>query len=942
MGFTRKDFCSGESSHAERSFEFNILNILHNDLESDEEDGKKYTIHLFGVTKFSETVYVKVLGYTPFFYIKVPETWNIAHAQLLVDAINKNRDMYPYKNSIVSWKIMMKGKYRGYDNHKKYKFLRLVFESHGAMRKCMYMFNNFIEVPGLPTAKYETYESNIEPVLRFIHLREINPTGWIRVSKVSKLSSEESTCMFNFAVHWTNVEPIKNDTIAPYIACAFDIECISMTGGFPKPNRPGDAIITIGTTFRKYGDKESCLIVVHSLKPCPEIPGAVIVNCKTEKELLLSWRDLLQHMDPDFIYGYNSNGFDFTYIHQRAIVNKIEKDFMQLSRLSIFPAKFVEKKLASSALGDNTHRFIDMHGRCVLDIMKEIQKEPVKLEMWKLDYVLHYYLNDAKVDLKPQELFKKYISGKPEDIKDISVYCIKDTDSCHDLNAHLNIITKAIKMASVCLVPLEYIFIRGQGIKVFSLIANECKQAGLLIPMPIKAKTKEEEKYEGAVVLPPKSGIYYDPVVVLDYNSLYPNCQIAWNISHDTKIINPEFGNLPNKNYYEISYIDYDGTQKTCKYVQADDPEDVGIIPKTCRRLLDARKQVKKLMKDEKDPFMKNILDCMQWAYKITCNSVYGQTGAGTSAIYDKDIAASTTAQGRKMLMLAQRVGESFENVTCIYGDTDSNFYLIKNLDPELPKIEKLKIAERIGFQISEAVNKAIGKEGIMNFAYEKVLSPLFLASKKRYYGSLYADPINSPEFYNKVSGLSVTRRNYCKFLRELLQEILDRLMASDGKSIVTEIKEYIRYKLDELINGKVPLEALAITVSLRENYANAGSMAQCVVAEKMRQRGETVNTNDRIAYCFKMVTPEYNTLGKPKAPKVCDIAEEIGHMKEFKLMYDPEIYIQNQIRKPLVEILEFIMDDPEELLDEAINKVWKIKYSIYGEPVKAKRKKGG
>ena len=40
---------------------------------------------------------------------------------------------------------------------------------------------------------------------------------------------------------------------------------------------------------------------------------------------------------------------------------------------------------------------------------------------------------------------------------------------------------------------------------------------------------EEKEGYEGAIVLKAMSDIYYDPVVVSDYNSLYPSSMISDN-----------------------------------------------------------------------------------------------------------------------------------------------------------------------------------------------------------------------------------------------------------------------------------------------------------------------------------------------------------------------------------------------------------------------------
>ena len=67
--------------------------------------------------------------------------------------------------------------------------------------------------------------------------------------------------------------------------------------------------------------------------------------------------------------------------------------------------------------------------------------------------------------------------------------------------------------------------------------------------------------------------------------------------------------------------------------------------------LLKARSDTRKLIKTEPDPFMQNILDKRQSGYKVTANSLYGQCGAKTSTFYEKDVAASTTATGRMMII---------------------------------------------------------------------------------------------------------------------------------------------------------------------------------------------------------------------------------------------------------------------------------------------------
>ena len=57
----------------------------------------------------------------------------------------------------------------------------------------------------------------------------------------------------------------------------------------------------------------------------------------------------------------------------------------------------------------------------------------------------------------------------------------------------LSIVSNNIGMANVCSVPLSYIFLRGQGIKIFSLVSKECRDEDFLLPVLKKPKTEEQK-----------------------------------------------------------------------------------------------------------------------------------------------------------------------------------------------------------------------------------------------------------------------------------------------------------------------------------------------------------------------------------------------------------------------------------------------------------------
>lgn len=83
--------------------------------------------------------------------------------------------------------------------------------------------------------------------------------------------------------------------------------------------------------------------------------------------LLLAWMELMDRIDPDVVMGYNVLGFDMAYLHDRAKellgVEACRDRFMRFGRVPDRPSQFVEQKLASSALGDNVLRYIDMQVR---------------------------------------------------------------------------------------------------------------------------------------------------------------------------------------------------------------------------------------------------------------------------------------------------------------------------------------------------------------------------------------------------------------------------------------------------------------------------------------------------------------------------------------------------------------------------------------------------
>tara|TARA_B110000091_G_scaffold214433_1_gene267849 strand:+ start:2845 stop:6834 length:3990 start_codon:yes stop_codon:yes gene_type:complete len=556
----------------------------------------------------------------------------------------------------------------------------------------------------------------------------------------------------------------------------------------------------------------------------------------------------------------------------------------------------------------------------------------------------------AKDDVSPQDIFR-LSKGTSSDRAIVAKYCIQDCNLVHHLMNKIDVITGYVEMSRICSVPINFLVFRGQGIKLTSFVAKKCREKNTL--MPDVEKPIDAEGYEGAIVLPPKCAMYMDnPVACVDYSSLYPSSMISQNYSHDSKVWSKEsdlqgniiritgdrdehgnfiYDNLPGYQYIDIDFDTYkylrDPSRPASKAVKtkvgkmicrwAQFPDDKkGIMPSILEELLKARKDTRNMIKTEKDPFIQNILDKRQLGYKVTANSLYGQCGSRTSTFYEKDVAASTTATGRMMIIYARRMIEEvygdmvYDSQTngivrtraeYVYGDTDSVFFTFNLEDPKTGEKIRGQKALETTIEIAQDAAKLCTKflKAPMGLEYEKTLMPFILLSKKRYVGMLYEEDPNKG--YMKFMGLSLKRRDSCDYLKDVYGGILNILMKDNN---IERAVEFLQQSLDSLIQGNVSMDKLAITKALRGYYKKPLQIGHKVLADRIGQRdpGNKPKPGDRMKFVFIVND-------KPKV-LMGDKIETTDFIIENNLKIDYTHYITNQIMKPLQQLFGLSLEN--------------------------------
>lgn len=722
---------------------FQSLSWNHGDFEIDDDsDMLEYIIYISGVNSLGQSVCLKVTGFTPYFYVLIPDSWKKNDQQLFFNYIKKKL----YKNSygLADYNIVEKMKLYPYLAKRKFKFMRLIFKTDKAFNNCArYILSSKkqeetpIKIDGICEQwnYYEAFETNINHLNRFCHVLDIETTGWIRVEKFKEETNDRMNTQISVTTKWKNVKPDKNMTlIAPLTIYSWDIECLpENTEEFPNPELENDVIKQISVVLVKYGtqikqsfiftsspcdpikhcgkcgsnaeniDQEVCTNTIKKCKKtckkkckneeCKHVCGnntwtqAMVVESKTEKELLETFCKFIGMVDPDIMTGFNTWGFDDKYFWKRMELHNV--DAYELTRINSLPAKFTKKELSSSAYGNNTFEYILFPGRETFDVMVAVRREN-KLESYSLNAISEEFLKDTKKDLDIRIMFEKLVKG-PKDVAECAVYCIQDSNLTVRLFLKMSFLPNYVEMAKATYVPMEWLLFRGQQCKVFSLLAKDARLEGYVIPVHEKV-LEEDKKFKGATVIEPMIGAYYVPVAGMDFASLYPSIMIAYNMCYTTLITTPEMMKYVQENgieYHTVAWSScirdeckeavcgHEKVKHSYSFVQAENREGKelsngtrGILPSILLKLMHGRKATKKLMKDERDEFVYAVLNGKQLAQKVTMNSVYGFTGANNGFLPEKRIAASVTATGRLMINQTSKVAQEEFSAITIYGDS--------------------------------------------------------------------------------------------------------------------------------------------------------------------------------------------------------------------------------------------------------------------------------
>ncbi|KAI0510395.1 hypothetical protein KFK09_010996 [Dendrobium nobile] len=604
-----------------------------------------------------------------------------------------------------------------------------------------------------------------------------------------------------------------------------------------KPNPKFDAINILSLVVREDTSNvcQSYVLLRVIDEKLVEKNGNGVSVCNlfffTEEKLLLEhFVEIISYFDPDVLMGWEIQVGSLGYLAERAsylgmkLLKKLSRTpFHEIrdkledsghSKLSDVHPGVIENSIIEDEWGRTHASGLHVGGRIVLNIWRLMRAE-LKLNMYTAEAVAEVVLRQKIPLFSHRKLNQWYSSGIGRARDKCIGYVMERAMINHKIMDQLDMINRTSELARIFGIDFFSVISRGSQFRVESMLLRLAHTQNYLAISPGYQQVASQPAMECLpLVMEPESGFYVDPVVVLDFQSLYPSMIIAYNLCFCTCLGNAisSRGNVLGVSSYSPDVqILKDLKEKlmlTPNGVMFVPPEvRKGVLPRLLEEILSTRIMVKQAMKKLKSSqlVLHRILNARQLALKLISNVTYGYTAAGFSGRMPcAEIADSIVQCGRRTLETAISFVNQHEKwkAKVIYGDTDSMFVLLKGRSKEDAFI--------IGNEIASAIT-TMNPEPVA-LKMEKVYQPCFLLTKKRYVGYSYESPEQEKPTFD-AKGIETVRRDTCPAVAKTLERSIRLIFESNDLS---EVKSYLKRQWTRILAGKISLKDFVFAKEVR------------------------------------------------------------------------------------------------------------------------------
>lgn len=274
-------------------------------------------------------------------------------------------------------------------------------------------------------------------------------------------------------------------------------------------------------------------------------------------------------------------------------------------------------------------------------------------------------------------------------------YYMTRTKTLLEILHQLDLVGRTCEMAKLFGIQFFEVLSRGSQFRVESMMLRIAKRRNYVAVSPsIQQRAHQRAPEYLPLILEPESRFYTDPVIVLDFQSLYPSVIIAYNYCFSTCLGRVEHLMKGSEMPFEFGAYQLKIPPEELKFLLDNDlinvspcgvafvksSEREGILPRMLREILDTRLMVKQSMKLYKNnTALQRILHSRQLGLKLIANVTYGYTAANFSGRMPSiEVGDSVVSKGRETLERAINMVEQNEKWRCkvCYGDVSCFSFL--------------------------------------------------------------------------------------------------------------------------------------------------------------------------------------------------------------------------------------------------------------------------
>ncbi|CAG7982223.1 unnamed protein product [Penicillium salamii] len=629
----------------------------------------------------------------------------------------------------------------------------------------------------------------------------------------------------------------------------------------------------------------------------------------SELDLINRLVDLVRYHDPDVITGYEVHNASWGYVIERA---RKKYDFDICEELSR------TKSQSNGRFGKEADRWgfdhsssVRITGRHMFNIWRAVKGE-LNLLQYTMENVVFHVLHRRIPHYSPQVLTQWYQSGMPRNMLKVVDYFSSRVQMNLEILEANELTPRTSEQARLLGIDFASVISRGSQFKVESLMFRIAKPENFLLVSPSRKQVGQQNALECLpLVMEPQSDFYTSPVLVLDFQSLYPSVMIAYNYCYSTFLGRAMHWRGRDK----MGFMDYKRQPRLLELLKgkvniapngmmyAKQEARQSLLAKMLTEILETRVMVKNGMKaDKDDKVLQRLLNNRQLALKLIANVTYGYASASFSGRMPcSEIADSIVQTGRETLEKAIAFIHSVERwgAEVVYGDTDSLFIHLKGRT----RSQAFDIGEEIAQAITDLNPRPI------KLKFEKVYHPCILLAKKRYVGFKYEHRNQSePEFDAK--GIETVRRDGTPAEQKIEEKALKTLFRTADLS---QVKSYFQRQCSKIMQGRVSIQDFCFAREVRlGTYSDRGQIPAGAMISTKRMvedpRSEP-QTGERVPYVVVTGAPGSRLIDRCVAPGTL--------LRDAQLELDAEYYITKNLIPPLERIFNLVGANVRQWFDE-------------------------